>query len=170
MALAETFILSLTELFTEKLMDKIFELAKDKLKIAFEVKYFAFSNWTDDNGSTALVALVEVTNTSEKPLTISEFDLFVGENKFRNVNIAVVLQPAIQGTIVEITAGNKERVGFELDIDFFEPLGRPYLRINESKLGLIIFKLKKGEQLKGGKLSIGAKVAGHDMLVTAEII
>ncbi len=170
MALIETFIASLTQIFTEKIMDKIFELAKDKIKIALEVKYFAFGQWNDDDGSSALTALVEVTNTSDTPYTISEFDLLIGTHKFKNVHIAEVRQPVINGTIVDIIAGNKQRVSFELDIDFFEPLGRPYLNINESKLGLIVFKLRNEEQIKGSRLAIGAKIAGHDILALADII
>jgi hypothetical protein len=153
----------------KKIMGKIFELAKGKFKFAFEIKSFSIGQgWNDENFSHSLIALVEFTNLSDTPCTISKFSLAAGEKKFDNLYIAKAERKMVSGTILDIYTGSKLMCPFQVDFDYSEPLWRPFLQKNESALGILAFKLDK--DTNGSNLGIEAQIAGHGISVYQELL
>ncbi|HPI38897.1 MAG TPA: hypothetical protein PK397_13230 [Ignavibacteriaceae bacterium] len=148
------------------LLDKILELKKEKLVVAFEVNRFSFG---EVNGKPAVLALVSVTNKNNKPVSLSRFIINTGSVKVANTYLQKVERRTSDSSLLFVTTGEEEPGMFKFEsIDFTEPIINPYLRENENVMGLILFKLPNN--ISGQEISIGAIVAGYGIVVSERIL
>jgi hypothetical protein len=152
----------------ETILDKIIELVSDRMKLSIQLKYFAFGKWNHE--SPALLALIEVTNSSEQPYTISEFALRISDTVFPNSRIAKEPEYTTQGLFLSLDVLPHNFAEFEkVDLDILTPLYRPYLRINESAIGIVLFNMA-ASAIQGKDIIIEATIAGQKKKLVGSLL
>lgn len=159
----------LTSLFGA-IVNKILELKSEKVNIAIEVEYFAFGKWNND--TPALCALVEVTNLSDAPYSLSRFILRIGKTEFKNT-LFTSHSIVAEGSHAVALFTDHARINFDdLPVDCFDPIKNPYLKKNQSVIGIILFNLASTaeKQLSGNSFELVVKISGNKERPSVSIV
>lgn len=159
-------IAALTNNFGEYVVNKAKELTGKRFKLALEVKQFVFGSWVDK--STALLALVELTNLSEEPFSISEMQLSFGDNTFRNRPIKLFKRADQSWTVLEIITRTHEKAILEAkDWECDDVINRPYLLPHQTIAGVVAFKIQG--TIEPDKAFVKAKIGGFGDILEAPL-
>lgn len=126
---------------SDHLMGKVIELASSRVNLSVQIHHMSFGQWSD--GASAAAAVIEVTNLSEAPYTVSSFNIIVGDVAYQSRPLAGPPEfPSANANLMLATVNHFESVRFDdFQGDFSNPLGRPYLQRNASAIGLVVFKI-----------------------------